>query len=254
MDGIEKINGDFSNQVSAKYMMMAFIYTLICTHITIVCVTLYLHRNQAHRAVILHPVIAHAMRFWLWLTTGMITKQWVAVHRKHHRFCEQSGDPHSPHQFGIHRVLFGGAWLYNESSKDSHMVSAYGRGTPDDWLERNIYSAHSRLGLGVLLLCNIGLWGWVGAIVWGVQMIWIPFWAAGVVNGIGHWWGYRNGQTRDHSRNIVPWGILIGGEELHNNHHLEPASAKLSRRAWEFDIGWAYIKLLCWTRLARLSS
>lgn len=234
--------------------MTALIYTLVATHLTIVCVTLYLHRSQAHRALQLHPAVAHVMRFWLWLTTGMITQQWVAVHRKHHRFCEQSGDPHSPHVFGLARVLFGGALLYNESSKDSKMVAAYGRGCPDDWLERHLYTPHSRLGLGILLLLNIGLFGWIGLVVWGIQMIWIPFWAAGVVNGIGHWWGYRNGITRDRSRNIVPWGIVIGGEELHNNHHLNPASAKLSRQPWEFDIGWLYIKLLCWCGLARLSA
>lgn len=233
-------------------MMFALIYTLIATHITIVCVTLYLHRSQAHRSVTFHPAVTHPMRFWLWLTTGMVTQQWVAVHRKHHRFCEQSGDPHSPHQFGILQVLFKGAWLYNDASKDKAMVDSYGRGTPDDWLERNIYSAHSRLGLGLLLLLNIGVFGWIGIVVWSIQMIWIPFWAAGVVNGIGHWWGYRNGETRDRSRNIVPWGIFIGGEELHNNHHLNPGSACLSKRVWEFDIGWVYIKMLCWCRLASL--
>ena len=192
------------------------------------------------------------MRFWLWLTTGMITKQWVAVHRKHHRFCEQSGDPHSPHHYGILRVLFRGAWLYNDASKDKAMVDTYGRGCPDDWMERNIYTPHSRLGLGILLVFNLAVFGWIGAVAWIVQMIWIPFWAAGVVNGVGHWWGYRNGQTRDRSRNIVPWGIVIGGEELHNNHHQNPAGAKLSHKWWEFDAGWMWIQLLERLGLARV--
>lgn len=230
--------------------MTEILYTLITTHITIACVTLYLHRSQAHRSVEFHPVISHFMRAWLWLTTGMITKQWVAVHRKHHRYSDRAGDPHSPWVYGIWKVLSQGAWLYNEASKDKDMVGTYGRGTPADWLEHNIYQPHSRLGLGILLLLNITLFGWVGALIWGVQMIWIPFWAAGVINGLGHWWGYRNGETRDLSHNLVPWGIVIGGEELHNNHHLDPASARLSRQWWEFDIGWMYICVLRSLRLA----
>jgi stearoyl-CoA desaturase (delta-9 desaturase) len=230
--------------------MIELLYILIATHITIVAVTLFLHRSQAHRSVQFHPAVAHFFRFWLWLTTGMITKQWVAVHRKHHRFSDEPGDPHSPHVYGIKRVFFKGAILYHEASKDKVMVDTYGVGTPADWIEHNLYSAHSRLGIGILFLFNIIIFGWIGAIVWGIQMIWIPFWAAGVVNGIGHWWGYRNGETKDRSRNIVPWGIVIGGEELHNNHHLDPASAQLSRRWWEFDIGWMYIRLLSALRLA----
>ena len=226
------------------------LYTFIVTHITIICVTLFLHRGQAHKALIFHPVLSHFMRFWLWLTTGMVTKQWVAVHRKHHRFSDESGDPHSPHVYGIKQVFFKGAVLYHEASKDKVMVDTYGVGTPADWIEHNLYSAHSRLGIGILFLFNIIVFGWIGAIIWGIQMLWIPFWAAGVVNGIGHWWGYRNGETKDRSRNIVPWGIVIGGEELHNNHHLDPASARLSRRWWEFDIGWMYIRLLGALRLA----
>ena len=222
------------------------------THITIVCVTLYLHRSQAHRGVEFHPIVAHFMRFWLWLTTGMVTRQWVAIHRKHHRYSDDPGDPHSPHVFGVWRVLFRGAQLYHEASKDKDMVNTYGVGTPDDWMERNIYSTHSRLGIGILLLLNLWWFGWVGALVWGIQMIWIPFWAAGVINGLAHWWGYRNGSTSDHSRNIIPWGIVVGGEELHNNHHLQPASPKLSQRWFEFDIGWMYITLLRWVGLARL--
>ena len=183
------------------------------------------------------------MRFWLWLTTGMVTKQWVAIHRKHHRYSDLPGDPHSPHVFGIWKVLFQGAFLYHEASKDKDMVDTYGAGTPADWMEHNIYTAHSRLGIGLCLLFNLTIWGWTGAIIWLTQMIWIPFWAAGVINGVGHYIGYRNSNTDDKSRNISPWGIVIGGEELHNNHHAAPASPKLSSKPWEFDIGWMYIKL-----------
>lgn len=232
--------------------MTPFIYTLVATHITIICVTLYLHRSQAHLGVTFHPIITHLMRFWLWLTTGMVTQQWVAIHRKHHRFTEEYDDPHSPHVFGIWRVIFKGALLYHEASKDKDMVNSYGRGCPADWLERNLYTPYSRLGIGILLVLNCWLWGWIGIVIWGIQMIWIPFWAAGVINGLAHWWGYRNGQTRDQSRNIMPWGVLIGGECLHNNHHLEPGNPRLSRRWFEFDIGWFYIRLLCILRLARL--
>jgi len=233
---------------------MIILYTFLVTHITIDCVTLYLHRSQAHRAVEFHPMVSHAMRFWLWLTTGMVTRQWVAVHRKHHRFCEEVGDPHSPVHYGIWRVLLKGALLYHEASKDKDMVNTYGVGTPNDWIERNVYTAHSRLGITILLVFNILLFGWVGAIIWTVQMLWIPFWAAGVINGVGHWWGYRNGDTRDQSRNIVPLGILIGGEELHNNHHLDPASPRLSRRWFEFDIGWMYIQIFKSLRLATVKN
>jgi len=232
--------------------MSTIIATLVMTHITIACVTLYLHRSQAHRAVEFNPVVAHFMRFWLWLTTGMVTKQWVAIHRKHHRFSDAEGDPHSPHVYGIGRVFFKGAGLYHEASKDRVMVDTYGRGTPADWMELYVYQPHSRLGIGLLLVLNTLVFGWWGLLVWGIQMIWIPFWAAGVVNGIGHWIGYRNGHTKDHSRNISPWGIVIGGEELHNNHHLDPASARLSKNWFEFDIGWFYICLLKWLGLAKL--
>jgi stearoyl-CoA desaturase (delta-9 desaturase) len=234
--------------------MNEILYTLIATHITIVCVTLFLHRGQAHKGIIFHPVLEHAMRFWLWLTTGMVTKQWVAIHRKHHVYSDKPGDPHSPHVYGIWRVFGRGALLYNTAGKDSKMVEQYGVGTPDDWIERNLYSTNSRLGVTILLifnLCVFGLWGWL---IWAVQMLWIPFWAAGVVNGVAHWSGYRNGVTRDQSRNISPWGIVIGGEELHNNHHLDPASPKLSRRWFEFDIGWAYLQLFRVLKLARLRS
>ena len=232
--------------------MYTIIATLVMTHITIVCVTVFLHRGQAHRGLIFNPVLSHFMRFWLWLTTGMVTKQWVAIHRKHHRFSDVAGDPHSPHVYGLTRVFFKGALLYHDASKDTDMVDTYGVGTPADWVERNIYTRHSRLGIGILFVLNCWLFGWLGPIVWGIQMIWIPFWAAGVINGVGHWIGYRNGTTKDHSRNIVPWGIIIGGEELHNNHHLDPASPRLSKKWWEFDIGWVYINIFRLLGLVKL--
>jgi stearoyl-CoA desaturase (delta-9 desaturase) len=235
-------------------MMIELLYVLVMTHITIACVTLYLHRSQAHLSVEFHPVVAHFMRLWLWLTTGMVTKQWVAIHRKHHVYSDAEGDPHSPHVYGIWRVFTRGAGLYHSASKDSAMVEQYGHRTPNDWIERNIYSKHSRLGIMIMLLINLWLFGIVGFILWGVQMIWIPFWAAGVINGVAHWWGYRNGETRDRSRNLVPFGIVIGGEELHNNHHLDPASAKLSLKPWEFDIGWFYIRTLGLLGLAKIKT
>ena len=232
--------------------MNEILYTLIVTHITIVCVTLFLHRGQAHKSIIFNPILSHFMRFWLWLTTGQITKQWVAIHRKHHRYSDIEGDPHTPHVYGIYNVLFKGAFLYHTASKDKIMVDTYGVGTPDDWVERNVYSKHSRLGISLLFLFNVLLFGWLGILIWGIQMIWIPFWAAGVINGVGHWFGYRNGVTKDHSRNIIPLGIVIGGEELHNNHHLNPASPKLSKRWFEFDISWMYLNILIFFRLAKL--
>jgi stearoyl-CoA desaturase (delta-9 desaturase) len=214
---------------------------------------MYLHRSQAHRAVTFNPVIENIMRFWLWFTTGMVTKQWVAIHRKHHQMTDQYGDPHSPKVFGIWRVLFGGAFLYHKASKDKLMVETYGKGTPDDWVEKNIYSKHSRLGITLLLLINLLCFSWWGLLVWGIQMIWIPFWAAGVVNGIGHYWGYRNTETNDTSKNIIPIGLIIGGEELHNNHHNKPASAKLSEKWFEVDIGWFWIKTLSHLKLAKIN-
>ena len=232
--------------------MIAVIYTLIMTHITIMCVTVFLHRGQAHRGLTFNPILSHFMRFWLWLTTGMVTKQWVAIHRKHHRFTEQSEDPHSPHVYGINKVMWQGALLYHEASKDRAMVNQYGVGTPDDWVERNVYSKHSRLGITLLLLVNLLCFSWWGLVIWGIQMIWIPFWAAGVVNGLGHWWGYRNTNTKDKSTNLSPLGIIIGGEELHNNHHKNPASPKLSDKWWEFDIGWLYIKTFQKLRLLQI--
>lgn len=232
--------------------MSEIIYLLIMTHITIVCVTLFLHRAQAHRSMLFHPILSHFMRFWLWATTGMVTKQWVAVHRKHHRYNDEQGDPHSPHVYGLKRVLFKGALLYNDASKDKTMVDTYGVGTPDDWVERNVYSKHSRLGITLLLAINLICFSWWGFLIWGIQMIWIPFWAAGVINGLGHWLGYRNGETKDKSHNIFPIGVVIGGEELHNNHHIAPASAKLSQKWWEFDIGWMWFTIFKYLKLAKL--
>lgn len=233
-------------------MITIFLYTLIVTHITIICVTLFLHRAQAHRGFVFHPVLSHAMRAWLWLTTGMVTKQWVAIHRKHHRYSDQPGDPHTPHVYGIWRVLFGGAGLYHSASKDQDMVAQYGVGTPNDWIEQNVYTPHSRIGIMLMLTIDVVLFGWWGLAVWLIQMAWIPFWAAGVVNGIAHWIGYQNGPTKDHSRNISPWGIVIGGEELHNNHHMNPADPKLSQRWFEFDAGWMWFRIFKFFGLAQL--
>jgi len=232
--------------------MLTIIYTLVMVQITIACVTLYLHRSQAHRAVQFHPVVAHFMRFWLWMTTGMVTKQWVAIHRKHHQAADTEEDPHSPKQYGIWTVLFKGAWLYNEASKNKILVRDLGHGTPNDWIEENLYTPHSRLGIFLMLIIDLVLFGFWGLVVWGVQMIWIPFWAAGVINGAAHWWGYRNYDVADTSRNLWPWAIWIGGEELHNNHHGDGASAKFSKKRWEFDIGWFYIRILKFLRLAKL--
>ena len=234
--------------------MIELLFTLLATHLTIVSVTLYLHRSQSHRGVEFHPVLAHAMRFWLWLTTGMNTKQWVAVHRKHHQTTDVEGDPHSPHVFGIKTVMTTGWYLYNKASKDADFVMQYGKGTPKDWIERKLYTPYTRLGILLMLAIDLLLFGPWGFLVWGVQMVWIPFWAAGMINGLAHWWGYRNGDTKDHSRNISPIGIIVGGEELHNNHHLAPASPKFSRKPWEFDIGWMYIKGLEFLGLAKLKS
>jgi stearoyl-CoA desaturase (delta-9 desaturase) len=192
------------------------------------------------------------MRFWLWLTTGMVTRQWVAIHRKHHVRSDQEGDPHSPHVYGIWRVLFKGAVLYHQASKDSAMTAQYGMGTPDDWIERKLYTPHSRLGIALMLVIDLVLFGPWGFIVWGIQMLWVPFHAAGIINGLAHWWGYRNVETRDRSHNLIPWGVWIGGEELHNNHHAEPSNVKLSRKWFEFDIGWMYINIFSSLRLLKV--
>ena len=224
--------------------MAIIIATLVMVQITIACVTLYLHRSQAHRAVEFHSVVSHFMRFWLWLTTGMVTKEWVAIHRKHHQKSDTVDDPHSPKIYGIWRVLFGGAFLYVKAKQDTKMVNKLGVGCPDDWVERNVYSQYPGLGIILLLVADALAFGWSGLLVWGIQMIWIPFWAAGVINGVGHYIGYRNSNTDDKSRNISPWGIVIGGEELHNNHHADPANPCLKYQPWEFDLGWFYIRCL----------
>jgi stearoyl-CoA desaturase (Delta-9 desaturase) len=229
------------------------VITLVLTHITIAGVTIYLHRHQAHRGLDLHALPSHFFRFWLWLTTGMITKEWVAIHRKHHAKCESVEDPHSPQIFGINKVLWLGVVLYVKEGYNQETLDRYGHGTPDDWLERNVYAPHAKLGVVLMLLIDLLLFGiGIGALVWAVQMLWIPFWAAGVINGVGHYWGYRNFQPEDASRNIVPWGILIGGEELHNNHHAYASSAKLSNKWYELDIGWMYIRTLEMLGLAQV--
>lgn len=226
--------------------------TLILTHITIAAVTLYLHRSQAHRALDLHPIVNHFFRFWLWLTTGMVTKEWVAIHRKHHAKCETEQDPHSPYFKGIHTVLWQGAELYRAEASQPDTLEGYGHGTPADWLERNVYARYSILGVTIMAIIDIVLFGVYGLTMWAIQMMWIPFLAAGVINGLGHWWGYRNFEVADGSTNLVNVGILIGGEEMHNNHHAYPSSAKFSSKWWEFDIGWLYIRTLSTLGLARV--
>ncbi|KTD00977.1 stearoyl-CoA-9-desaturase [Legionella geestiana] len=225
---------------------------IILTQITIAAVTLYLHRCQSHRALSLHPIVSHFFRFWLWLTTGMVTAEWVAIHRKHHANTDVEGDPHSPVVMGIRKVFWEGAELYRAASKDREMVEKYSHGTPNDWIERNLYSRHSAKGILLMFLADIILFGLPGISIWAIQMIWIPLWAAGVVNGIGHYWGYRNYECRDTSTNIIPWGFWIGGEELHNNHHTFASSAKFSVKWWEFDLGWFYIRLLSLVGLAKV--
>lgn len=220
------------------------IVALTLTHITIASVTIFLHRHQAHRALNLHTIPSHFFRFWLWLTTAIVTKEWVAIHRKHHAKCETEDDPHSPIILGIKKVLLEGAALYRKEAENQETLDKYGHGTPDDWLENNLYSKRSELGITLMLIINVLLFGPLGLTIWAVQMAWIPINAAGIVNGIGHYWGYRNFQTEDASTNIVPWGIFIGGEELHNNHHAYASSAKLSNKWYELDIGWFYIRVL----------
>ena len=218
------------------------IYLLVATQLTIFSVTLYLHRSMAHRGVDFHPVIAHGFRFWTWLTTSMVTKEWVAIHRKHHAKCETEEDPHSPVQKGIKTVFWRGVELYREARGQRDDIEKYGKGCPDDWIERHLYTPHATMGPTLLLFLSFALFGFAGVAVWAIQMLWIPFWAAGVVNGLGHWWGYRNFVTDDTATNLTPWGVWIGGEELHNNHHAFPSSAKFALRKWELDIGWVAIK------------
>ena len=228
------------------------LYTLAVTHVTIATVTIFLHRHQAHHALDLHPLVSHFFRFWLWLTTGMVTKNWTAIHRKHHARVETEEDPHSPQILGIDKVLWEGAELYRKEARNQETKDKYGLGTPDDWLEHHLYSRHDRFGISILFVVNFALFGFIGITIWAVQMAWIPFLAAGVINGIGHYWGYRTFQPEDASTNIVPWGILIGGEELHNNHHAYPTSARFSIRWYEFDLGWQYIQALARVGLAQV--
>lgn len=222
------------------------------THITIIAVTIFLHRHQTHRGLDLHPIPSHFFRFWLWLTTGMITKEWAAIHRKHHANCEKVGDPHSPKVFGLKKVFWEGAELYREEAKNLETLEKYGIGTPHDWIEQNLYTSHAKLGIGMMLVIDSVLFGPIGITIWAVQMAWIPIFAAGGINGIGHYYGYRNFDTPDDSTNIVRWGIFIGGEELHNNHHRYPKSAKFSYEDYEFDIGWFYIRRLETLGLAKV--
>lgn len=224
--------------------------TLGFTQLTIFSVTIYLHRCQAHRALDLHPAVSHVFRFWLWLTTGMITKEWASIHRKHHAKVETNEDPHSPVAKGIKKVFFEGAELYRKACNDKETMQRYGEGTPNDWLERHIYAPHNSLGLALMFVIDVALFGTMGITIWAIQMAWIPFFAAGVVNGLGHYWGYRNFESRDASTNIFPIGFFIGGEELHNNHHAYATSAKFSAKWWEFDIGWAMIRTLQFFGLA----
>jgi stearoyl-CoA desaturase (delta-9 desaturase) len=228
------------------------VYLLVLTQLTIFTVTLYLHRSQTHRGVDFHPVVAHLFRFWSWLSTGMVTREWVAIHRKHHAKVETAEDPHSPQVHGINKVFWDGVSLYRDASENAADMEKYGRGTPDDWIERTLYGAHPYWGPVLMLAIDFALFGAVGVAIWAIQMMWIPFWAAGFVNGIGHWWGYRNFESADTSTNLSPWGVWIGGEELHNNHHAFPSSAKFALRKWEVDIGWGAIKGLEKLRLAKV--
>ena len=225
---------------------------LVLTQVTIAGVTIYLHRHQAHRALTLHPLVSHFFRFWLWMTTGMVTREWVAVHRKHHAKCETPEDPHSPQVLGIRKVMWEGSELYRREAAERETLEHYGHLTPDDWLERHLYSRFPWLGITLMLLLDIALFGSLGLVLYAVQMVWIPFWAAGVINGVGHWWGYRNFDTPDASRNITPIAIFIGGEELHANHHAFPASARFSVKWWEFDLGWVWIRLMALLGLAKV--
>ncbi|HEY8101179.1 MAG TPA: fatty acid desaturase [Burkholderiaceae bacterium] len=241
-----------SNGLTRATGWQVVIYTLVVTHITIASVTIFLHRCQAHRALDLHAIPSHFFRFWLWMTSGMVTKEWAAIHRKHHAKCETEEDPHSPVTRGIKKVLLEGSELYRSEAKNLETLEKYGHGTPDDWVEHNLYTKYSALGVSLMMVINIMLFGVIGVTVWAVQMIWIPIMAAGIINGIGHYWGYRNYDCVDASTNISPWGILIGGEELHNNHHTFGTSAKLSSKWYEFDIGWMYIRILEMAGLAKV--
>lgn len=250
--GLDLVLDFLLNGITHATGWQILLFTLAVTHITIAGVTIFLHRCQAHRALDLHAIPSHFFRFWLWMTTGMVTKEWAAIHRKHHAKCETVEDPHSPVTRGIETVVFEGAELYRIEAKNRETIEKYGHGTPDDWIERNVYTKHSALGVSLMLVINVMLFGVLGLTVWAIQMAWIPVTAAGVINGIGHYWGYRNFECKDASTNILPIGIIIGGEELHNNHHTFGTSAKLSAKWYEFDIGWMYISILAFLGLAKV--
>jgi stearoyl-CoA desaturase (delta-9 desaturase) len=253
--GLDLVLDFLLNGITHATGWQILLFTLAVTHITIAGVTIFLHRCQAHRALDLHAIPSHFFRFWLWMTTGMVTKEWAAIHRKHHAKCETAEDPHSPVTRGIETVVFEGAELYRIEAKNRETIEKYGHGTPDDWIERNVYTKHSALGVSLMLVVNVMLFGVLGLTVWAIQMAWIPVTAAGVINGIGHYWGYRNFEAPDASTNISPWGLIIGGEELHNNHHTYPTSAKFSVKRYEFDLGWAYIRAMQaigWARVKKV--
>jgi len=250
--GLDMLLNFLSNGLTGATWWQVILVTLVFTHITIASVTIYLHRHSAHRSLDLHPLPSHFFRFWLWMTTGMVTKEWTAIHRKHHAKCEHEGDPHSPVVFGIKKVFFEGSELYRAEAKNQDTLERYGHNTPNDWIEKHVYTGRSRLGVSLMLIIDVLLFGVAGLSVWAIQMVWIPITAAGIINGIGHWWGYRNFEAADASTNVSPWGILIGGEELHNNHHTYPTSAKLSVKPFEFDIGWLYISVLQSMGLAKV--
>jgi len=250
--GLDMLLNFLSNGLTGATWWQLILVTLVFTHITIASVTIYLHRHSAHRSLDLHPLPSHFFRFWLWMTTGMVTKEWTAIHRKHHAKCEHEGDPHSPVVFGIKKVFFEGSELYRAEAKNQDTLERYGHNTPNDWIEKHVYTGRSRLGVSLMLIIDVLLFGVAGLSVWAIQMVWIPITAAGIINGIGHWWGYRNFEAADASTNVSPWGILIGGEELHNNHHTYPTSAKLSVKPFEFDIGWLYISVLQSMGLAKV--
>ena len=253
---IDTVVDFLSNGLTRATGWQVFIFTMVVTHITIASVTIFLHRCQAHRALDLHAIPSHFFRFWLWLTTGQVTKEWAAVHRKHHAKCETEEDPHSPQTRGIKKVLTEGAELYRIESKNLETIQKYGHGTPDDWMERNVYTRFSWQGIALMFIIDFALFGVIGVTVWAVQMMWIPVTAAGIINGIGHYWGYRNYDCVDASTNIFPIGILIGGEELHNNHHTFGTSAKLSSKWYEFDIGWMYIRcmeMVGWAKVKKVA-
>ena len=250
LNGITELPAWAGGLISLPWWGYVFV-TLALTHVTIAAVTIYLHRHSAHRALDLHPAVAHFFRLWLWLTTGMSTKAWTAIHRKHHAKCETEDDPHSPQVLTLKKVLLEGSELYRQEAANRETLEKYGHGTPDDWVEKHIYG-RDKAGVGFMLVANILLFGPIGLTIWAVQMLWIPVTAAGVINGVGHYFGYRNFQAEDASTNIVPWGILIGGEELHNNHHAYASSARLSSKWYEFDIGWLYIRVLSMLGLAQV--